>query len=116
MFAFSLPLVRLYFNLGLWEVPWTYVEASINCLIRITVFSLFAILINRTSVQTRELKKEVGMLAGLLPICSFCKKIRDDKNNWQPIESYISKRSDASFTHGFCPECMEEHYGFKTKN
>lgn len=110
-FAIALPLVRLFFNIALWTVPWTFVDASINCFIRITIFSLLAILINRTASQSRELTEEVEILSGLLPICSFCKKIRDDKQEWQPIESYISKRSEASFSHGLCPECAEKHYG-----
>ncbi|MBL7996520.1 hypothetical protein JNM05_14230 [bacterium] len=110
-FAITLPLVRLFFNIALWTIPWTFVEATINCIIRITVFSLLAILIDRTASQSRELTQEVEILSGLLPICSFCKKIRDDKQQWQPIESYISKRSEASFSHGLCPDCAEKHYG-----
>lgn len=50
---------------------------------------------------------EVKQLHGLLPICSRCKKIRDDRGEWSEIEAYIEKRSHASFTHGICPECME---------
>jgi PAS domain S-box-containing protein len=52
----------------------------------------------------------VKMLRGLLPICSYCKKIRDDKGYWNQIESYIRDHSDAEFTHGMCPECLEKHY------
>jgi hypothetical protein len=110
-FSITLPLVRLFYNIALWMIPWTIVEASINCLIRITVLSLFAILIDRAARRTRQLSKEVNVLTGLLPICSFCKKIRDDKDLWQPIETYISKRSEASFTHSLCPECAKKHYG-----
>jgi hypothetical protein len=44
-------------------------------------------------------------LQGLLPICSYCKKVRDDKNYWQEVESYISQRSAAVFSHGICPDC-----------
>ena len=60
-----------------------------------------------------DLKKaltEVRRLSGLLPICSFCKKIRDDKGYWSQLESYISEHSDAQFSHGLCPECLKEHY------
>jgi CheY-like chemotaxis protein len=52
---------------------------------------------------------EVKELSGLLPICSYCKKIRDDKNYWQSVEGYISQRTDAQFSHSFCPECFEKH-------
>jgi hypothetical protein len=111
VFAFLMPFVRLFFNIQLWTVPWTIVDTSVNCGIRIIVFSLFVVLIDQTARQTRALAKEVSMMSGLLPICSFCKKIRDDSNNWQPIEQYIVTRSNASFTHGLCPECVEKHYG-----
>jgi hypothetical protein len=109
-FALILPLVRLYFNLALWTIPWTYVEAGVNCIIRIVVFTLFVILISRTAKQTSELAKEVKMLSGLLPICSYCKKIRNESNHWQQIEDYVSERSDALFTHGICPECAKKYY------
>jgi len=47
----------------------------------------------------------VKLLHGLLPICSYCKKVRDDRNYWQQVESYIEEHSEAQFTHGICPEC-----------
>ncbi|HET7215391.1 MAG TPA: response regulator transcription factor [Terriglobia bacterium] len=50
----------------------------------------------------------VKQLQGLLPICCYCKKIRDDQNYWQQVEGYISKHSDAQFSHGVCPECFEK--------
>jgi two-component system cell cycle response regulator len=46
----------------------------------------------------------------MLPICSSCKKIRDDQGFYQQIEQYIQDRSDAEFTHGICPECARELY------
>jgi PAS domain S-box-containing protein len=61
-----------------------------------------------------DLKTALGnvkTLRGLLPICSSCKKIRDDKGDWTQIEFYIRDRSDASFTHGICPGCAERLYG-----
>lgn len=53
---------------------------------------------------------EVKTLRGILPICSFCKKIRDDEGAWNQVEVYVQKRSDANFSHGICPDCLEEHY------
>ena len=53
---------------------------------------------------------EVKKLSGMLPICSSCKKVRDDKGYWNQIEAYIQQRSDAQFTHGFCPRCFHELY------
>jgi hypothetical protein len=52
----------------------------------------------------------VKTLKGLLPICSACKKIRDDKGYWSQIDAYISKHSEAEFTHGICPECAKKLY------
>jgi len=60
-----------------------------------------------------ELKKalaEVKVLSGLLPICSSCKKVRDDRGYWKQIESYIEERSTAQFSHSLCPECAEKLY------
>jgi len=53
---------------------------------------------------------EVSTLQGLLPICSFCKRIRDDKGYWNQIEAYIHEHSEAEFSHGVCPECAKVHY------
>jgi CheY-like chemotaxis protein len=50
---------------------------------------------------------EVKVLNALLPICSYCKKIRDDKDYWQSVEGYITQHTDAQFTHGICPECCK---------
>jgi hypothetical protein len=106
-----MPLVRFYFNIALWTVPWTITEASINALIRIVVLSSFALIIDRTAIQTRNLSRQVSLLEGLLPICSYCKKIRDQNNRWQVMENYIMERSAATFTHGICPDCTREHFG-----
>jgi len=53
------------------------------------------------------LQEEVRQLTGLLPICSYCKMMRDDGNEWVTLERYIMRRTDASFTHGICPDCYE---------
>ena len=50
---------------------------------------------------------EVKQLSGLLPICSYCKKIRDDEGYWEQLEGYVSKRSEAQFSHGICPDCFD---------
>ena len=56
-----------------------------------------------------KLQEEVRQLQGLLPICSYCKKIRKDDNTWHAIEAYISEKTDASFSHGVCPECRDRY-------
>jgi DNA-binding response OmpR family regulator len=50
----------------------------------------------------------VKLLQGLLPICCYCKKIRNDQNYWQQVDTYIADHSEAQFTHGICPECREK--------
>jgi uncharacterized membrane protein len=58
--------------------------------------------------------EELRILNGLLPICSFCKKIRNDQGEWEPLERYISARSESEFSHSICPDCIEKNYpGFK---
>jgi phosphoserine phosphatase RsbU/P len=51
----------------------------------------------------------VKRLEGLIPICCYCKKIRDDHNYWNEVERYVSERSNAQFTHGICPDCMKKY-------
>ena len=70
------------------------------------------------SVAELELKKEalqdalakVKLLSGLLPICAWCKKVRNDAGYWNEIESYIRQHSEADFTHGICPGCIKNLY------
>jgi CheY-like chemotaxis protein len=52
---------------------------------------------------------QVKQLNALLPVCGYCRKIRDDKDYWQSVESYISEHTDSHFSHGVCPECFEQH-------
>jgi PAS domain S-box-containing protein len=58
--------------------------------------------------ELRDALSEVKALSGLLPICSSCKKIRDDQGYWTQVETYIARHSDAVFTHGLCPDCTKE--------
>jgi hypothetical protein len=60
--------------------------------------------------KLEETLKEVKKLSGLLPICSTCNKIRDDKGYWQMLEKYISSHSEAQFSHGICPDCANHLY------
>jgi PAS domain S-box-containing protein len=55
--------------------------------------------------------KQVGTLAGLLPICASCKRIRDDQGYWQHLEAYISQHSEVTFSPGICPACAEKNEG-----
>ena len=66
------------------------------------------------SELTSALSK-VKKLSGLLPICASCKKIRNDEGYWNQVEEFISERSEAEFTHSFCPDCVEKLYSDKSK-
>jgi hypothetical protein len=59
-------------------------------------------------VQLETALSTVQLLEGIIPICSYCKKIRDDEKSWHQMECYISSHSEAKFSHGICPECFEE--------
>ena len=71
---------------------------------------------SRTRERERLIKElqsaisQIKTLRGIVPICSNCKKIRDDKGYWQMVEKYVSDHSDAEFSHGICPECVEKLY------
>jgi len=67
----------------------------------------------RLALQVKELLKaneHIRILQGIIPICSFCKKIRDDRGYWNQVEQYISLHSDLRFSHSICPECVTKHY------
>lgn len=58
--------------------------------------------------ELQEALAEIKTLEGLIPICASCKKIKDDEGYWNQLEAYISKHTDAVFSHGLCPECAEK--------
>ena len=108
--AVVLPLGRLAIA-SLFDKPDPFVFLAINALIRMVVLGLLAFLVARTSRQTKELAQRVKQLEGILPICMFCKRIRDGQENWHPLEVYISQHSKANFSHGICADCAKKHYG-----
>ncbi len=66
--------------------------------------------LERVNKELKDALDTIKTLHGLLPICSHCKKIRDEKGEWQYLEIYISQHSEAKFTHGICPECKKKLY------
>ena len=71
------------------------------------VLGLQAELRHRVS-ELEEALAQIKQLQGLLPICCYCKKVRDDQNYWHQVESYLGNHSDLKFTHGICPGCFAE--------
>jgi DNA-binding response OmpR family regulator len=63
----------------------------------------------RVAERVLGLQREVRQLQGLLPICSYCKRIRDEADAWSQVEDYVSRRTDAQFSHGICPTCYDHH-------
>ncbi len=81
-------------------------DASIAAFMRVFVLGAIAWWLSGVRDVQRQLSHEVEMLEGLLPICSYCKKIRDDEGEWQVLEKYIQEHSAATFTHGVCQTCL----------
>jgi len=62
------------------------------------------------SFSVKAYQKRIETLRGIVPICSYCKQIRDDQGYWNQVEAYVAKYTDAEFSHGICPSCLEKHY------
>ena len=81
--------------------------------------SLISHYLFKIKTLNKALQQRVNTLESVLPICTYCKKIRKPKtdwknpNSWQPLESYITDRTASQFTHGICPNCMEKLHGTK---
>jgi hypothetical protein len=101
--------VALCVMAGLWLSPagripfWLEVANRVGGLIVVAVAVWVA---RRRRIAERELR----VLQGLLPICAACKKIRNEEDQWESLERYISHRSEAKFTHSLCPECFERYH------
>ncbi len=76
----------------------------------LSCFALCLLNFQRLEFDLTKTLREVKQLKGILPICTGCKKIRDDKGYWRQVELYINTHSDATFTHSLCPECLERMY------
>lgn len=101
--------VRAHF----WQTAWFYALAAAACLAALA--AAFHLRARASRLRERELQRRVAeemakvdVLSGLLPICAWCKKVRDDAGYWAKIEHYISARSRLEFTHGICPDCFAE--------
>ena len=65
-------------------------------------------LLVRQKAELEDALARVKQLEGIIPICMYCKKIRDDGQSWHQLEAYITNHSEAQFSHGMCPDCAEE--------
>jgi hypothetical protein len=110
LIAIMLPLLRIGFHFP-WQDEESLNEVLSNTCIRIFALVFYMYLVNRVAWQERALEKKVKILEGILPICSVCKRIRNDEGEYEQIEKYITERSEASFSHGLCKECTKKLYG-----
>lgn len=109
-YAIVLPLIRFGYDLY-WSLPEpAWFADGLNAIIEIGVFILLGYLVDKVRAQKAALEREVKILEGLLPICSFCKKIRNPDGKWEQMEQYITDRSEAKFSHSICPDCGRAHY------
>lgn len=91
-----------------------------EALVRTTIQEPFAVLFRQLKLNEQQLSeekdkleaalKEIKTLRGLLPICSHCKRIRDDLGTWHSLEAYLRSHTEAMLSHGICPECLRKHY------
>jgi hypothetical protein len=76
-------------------------------------FEMIADLMDRQWTVTQELARrmaEIQELRALVPICAYCKNVRDDKGFWEKVENYVERRFPAEFSHGICPDCIRKHF------
>ena len=90
--------------------PEDQASISLGCLTVVTKEMEAAEERERLVLALQDALSKVKQLSGLLPICASCKKIRDDQGYWNQIEEYIRNHSEADFSHGLCPPCLEKLY------
>lgn len=82
-------------------VSFTYLVSRIkNDIIRLTA----------TTTELAQALSEVKRLTGMMRMCAWCRRIKNDEGLWEPLDLYVRKHSDVNFTHGICPDCVKEHY------
>ncbi len=86
--------------------PFHREELKVRVELGVRMLELQRVLADRVK-ELEDALSQVKQLQGLLPICSYCKKVRDDQNYWQQVDGYISDRMDVQFTHSICPDCMD---------
>lgn len=76
----------------------------------LAAFGMIAMIVDRVRIRAEQSEKLIKRLEGLLPICAYCKKIRDSNSQWKNLESYIEEHTTAEFSHGICPDCLAKHH------
>jgi hypothetical protein len=107
--AILLPVARIGFHFP-WNETQSLSAAILNSLVSMVALILYAYLVDRVAWQTNLLKIKIRTLEGILPICASCKRIRNEKGEYEQIEKYITEHSEALFSHGICQECAKRLY------
>ena len=107
--AVVLPLSRLAFMLTLWGEPWDASTIVATAITRIGVFSVMAVMAARLAEHERALTREVEVLVSLLPVCAYCRRIRDAGDEWSTLDDYATKRKSGIST-GLCPDCARARF------
>jgi hypothetical protein len=108
--AIAVPVFRLLFLVMPNRPAEGMVTLALATALRGGIIIILALWFARLAEFERALDRRVKVLEGLLPICAFCKNIRNEAGEWERMEAYISRRSEAEFSHGICPTCTETHY------
>jgi hypothetical protein len=82
-------------------IPWI---SAVNLLLALVMIWMVTYLV----LWYKRVEQATKILSGLLPICAWCKKIRDDKGYWEKLEDYMERHTEAHFTHGICQECLKQ--------
>jgi hypothetical protein len=93
---------------GLWTSPPSAIPILWEMLNRLAAVG-FIWLVVYIARRRRKAEAEIKVLHGLLPICASCKRIRHGNDQWESVESYVTAHSEATFSHGLCPECLEKY-------
>jgi K+-sensing histidine kinase KdpD len=108
--AIAVPLFRLLVLVMPQTPPVDMGSLILATAFRGVVIVFIALWFARLADLERALERRVKVLEGLVPICSHCKNIRNETGEWERLEKYISRCSEAEFSHGICPACSEKHY------
>ncbi len=100
------PFIKAGLICGLFGI----IAIMIGAVIFIKVTEPLVVKLHDTIAELQNVLADVKQLSGLLPICAYCKKIRDDKGYWNQIEAYLQKHTEAEFSHGICPDCEKKLY------
>lgn len=108
VFSMLLPLARVCFNF-FWRTP-NFSPVMINAPVIMLALAYYGYLIHGIALHKKALESRVRVLEGILPICASCKRIRNEKGEYEQVENYVSEHSDVSFSHTICPECGKKLY------